>query len=74
VVQGGGEQLAQCEPVMFVLQSREGALDAVLDGPVSTLRNAAKTLKVIAMAEGKKSAATLRLISGLQNAGLLPRE
>jgi hypothetical protein len=43
---------------------------------MNVIRSGAKTLEITAMdkCKGKKSEATLRLVGGLQDAGLMPRD
>jgi hypothetical protein len=67
----GDEELAQCEPIMFVVQSKTGALDAVRDGPDTVLKQAAGPLYMISLGEGRKSPGARQLIREFQEAGLI---
>jgi hypothetical protein len=71
VLDEGDEELAECEPIMFVVQSRTGALDAVRDGPDAVLKQAAGPLYMISLGEGRKSPGARQLIREFQQAGLI---
>jgi hypothetical protein len=55
-----------------MVQSREGALEAILDGPDVVLRNAAPKLHMLSLGEIEKSPAAVELIEEFQKAGLIP--
>jgi hypothetical protein len=57
-----------------MVQSREGALEAILDGPDVVLRNAAPKLHMLSLGEVEKSPAAVKLIEEFQEAGLIPRD
>ncbi len=69
----GDEQLAQSEPLLFMVQSRQGALEAILDGPEVVLKNAAPKLLMLSLGEVEKSPMAVKLIEEFQEAGLIPR-
>jgi len=73
-VKHGDEQLARSEPLLFVVQSREGALEAILDGPEIVLKNAAPGLHMLSVGEVEKSPGAIKLIEEFQKAGLIPRD
>jgi hypothetical protein len=69
----GDEQLAQSEPLLFMVQSRQDALEAILDGPEVVLKNAAPKLLMLSLGEVEKSPMAVKLIEEFQEAGLIPR-
>jgi hypothetical protein len=68
------KELARTEPLLFVLQSREGAVDAVLDAPKGTWKAAADGLYMLSLGDGQKSPMATRLIQAFQEKGYIPRD
>jgi len=73
-VKHGHEHLARSEPLLFVLQSREGALEAILEAPEALWKSAAPKLQMLAMGEAQKSPTAAMLIEEFQKEGYIPRE
>jgi hypothetical protein len=73
VVRNQEEQLARSEPVLFVLQSREGAIDAVLDAPDGTWKSAADRLYMLSL-NVEQSPMAAKLIRAYQERGYIPRD
>jgi len=73
-VKHGHERLARSEPLLFVLQSREGALEAVLEAPETLWKNSAPKLQMLSMGDAQKSPTAAMLIEEFQKQGYIPRE
>jgi len=73
-VKHGHERLARSEPLLFVLQSREGALEAVLEAPETLWKNAAPKLQMLSLGEVEKSPTAAKLIEEFQKQGYIPRD
>jgi hypothetical protein len=61
------------EPVVLVLQSREGVLQAIFDGDGSILTSTAAAIRSMVFGQVRKSPATEQLISVLKERGLMPQ-
>ena len=73
MVRSQEEQLARTEPVLFVLQSRERAIDAVRNAPDGTWKNATDGLYMLSL-NVKQSPKAERLIKAFQERGYIPRD
>jgi hypothetical protein len=73
VVTHGDNELAHTEPVVLVLPSREGALQAIFDGDGSILASTAAAIRSMVFGHVRKSPAIEQLISVMKERGLLPR-
>jgi hypothetical protein len=60
--------------VLFVLQSHEGAIDAVLEAPDGMWKSAGDGLYMLSLGDDQKSPMATRLIKAYQDKGYIPRD